>query len=202
MAFIQLPYWLIYYSWRPNRPRRNWTLQRTICARMFRRFTRLPTTAGLLTNRDLSLAVPQKKLRWYNSRFVWVPELEKEGIVGMVAEHATRAGVKSIAIPAYWILKDGAEWSPEYEKAREDEKVVLYFHGGAFIVRFSPSSHPAFMLTTFVTGGDRAPISSDIICPQGNAQTFYISLPSAVGRLPTQFRASLRTQEPVPSCSH
>ena len=44
--------------------------------------------------------------------------------------------VESITIPAYWFLKDGIKWSTEYEKAREDEKVLLYLHGGAFVVRF------------------------------------------------------------------
>ena len=193
MIFIQLPCWLIYYSWRPNRPRKTWTLHRTICARMLRKLSQLPTTAGVLTNRDLSLEVPQKKLGWYNSRFVWVPELEREDIVGIVGEHASRAGVKSIAIPAYWILKDGVKWSPEYEKAREDEKAVLYFHGGAFMVQFFSPSYPAFVLTSFADR-DRTPIPPNVIdCSQGDTQTFYHSLPSVVGRLPTQFRASFRT---------
>jgi hypothetical protein len=57
--------------------------------------------------RDLSLEVPQKELESLNARFVWIPELEEEDIVGIVAEHAARTGVKSIAIPAYWILKEG-----------------------------------------------------------------------------------------------
>jgi len=136
MVTIQLPCWLIYYSWRPNRPRKRWTLYRTISVRMLRKLTKLPLKIGLLTNRDLSLEVPQEELGSFNSRFVWIPELEKEDIVGIVAEHVARVGIKSIAIPAYWILKDGAEWSPAYGKAREDEKVILYLHGGAFMVRF------------------------------------------------------------------
>ena len=199
MTFVQLPYWLVYYSWRPNRPRKTWTLHRTISAWMIRKLTQLPTTAGVLTNRDLSLEVPQKELRRYNSRFVWIPELGKEDVVGVVGEYAARAGVESITIPAYWILKDGVKWSPAYEKAQKDEKVALYFHGGAFIVRSFPS-YPAFVLTS-VADGDGAPISSGIECSQGNTQLFYISLPSVVRRLSTQFRASPRTGQPIPSCS-
>ena len=200
-AFVQLPCWLIYYSWRPNRPRKTWSLHRTIRTRMVRKFGQLPFKVGLLTNRDLSLEVPQKDLESFNARFVWVPELEKEDMAGMVGEHATRAGVKSIAIPAYWFLKDGAKWSPEYEKAREDEKVLLYLHGGAFVVWFLSTSYPVFVLT-FVADGNRTPISPDGVHTQGNTQIFYISLPSVIGRLSTQLRTPFGIEEPIPSCNH
>ena len=163
MAFIQLPYWLVYYSLRSNRPRKSWTLHRTISVRMLRKLTHLPFKVGILTNRDLSLEVPEKELKSFNARFVWIPELEKEDIVGVVGEHAARAGVESIAIPAYWFLKDGVKWSPAYEKALEDEKVLLYLHGGAFMVRFS-SQHPVFALTP-ATDGDRTSISPNSVCP-------------------------------------
>ena len=188
MVSIQLPCWLIYYSRRSNRPRKTWTLQRTIGIRMIRRLGQLPLIVGLLNNRDLSSEVPQKELESFNARFVWVPELEKEDVVGIVEKHAMRAGIKSVAIPAYWILKSGIKWSPEYEKAREDEKVLLYFHGGAFVVRFF-SSYPVFALI-FVTDGNCTPTSPNSICPQRNTQIFYISLPSVISRLPTQFWAS------------
>jgi hypothetical protein len=92
---------------------------------------------GVLDKRDLSLEVSQRELESLNARFVWVPELEKEDLVGLVAEHAARAGVRSIAIPAYWIFKEGSGWRPEREGARGDEKVMLYFHGGGFVVSFS-----------------------------------------------------------------
>ena len=167
MASIQLPYWLVYYSWRPNRPRKSWTLFRTICAQIIRQLAQLPYTAGVLFKRNLSLEVPQEELESFNSRFVWMPELEKEDIVGTVEEHASRAGVKSIAIPAYWILKDGTKWSPAYDKAQKDEKVVLNFHGGAFVVCFSSLLCPVF-LPTLVADGDCTPISPNSIHPQGD----------------------------------
>ena len=146
VTIIQLPCWLIYYSWRPNRPRKSWTLQRTIAVRILRKTTRIALGLGVLEGRDLSLEVPQEELESLNARFVWIPELEKEDIVGMVAEHAARAGVESIAIPAYWILKEGTKWSPAYDKAQKDEKMMLYFHGGAFVVRVF-HFYPIFMPT-------------------------------------------------------
>ena len=138
ITIIQLPCWVFYYSWRPNRPRKSWTLRRTVVVRMLRKTIRIHLWLGVSSGRDLSLEVPQKDLESLNARFVWIPELEKDDIVGIVAEHAARAGVESIAIPAYWILKEGIKWSPAHEKAQKDEKVVLYFHGGAFVVRFFP----------------------------------------------------------------
>ena len=201
MALIQLPCWLIYYSWRPNRPRKSWTLYRTINLQILRKLTQLPLKTGILTNRDLSLEVPQEELGSFNSRFVWIPELETEDLVGMVAEHAARVGIKSIAIPAYWILKEGTEWSPACGKAHEGEKVVLYLHGGAFMVRFSSPSHPLFALT-FVVDGYCTPIPPYSICSQRDTQILHISFPSVVGRLPTQFRPTFRTREPIPNCDN
>ena len=116
----------------------------------------------------------------FNSRFVWIPELEAEDIVGMVAERAARVGIKSIAIPAYWILKDGTEWLPACDKARKDEKVVLYLHGGAFMVRLCFTSHPFFELT-FVADGNCTSVSSDSICSQRDTQILHVSLPSVIG---------------------
>ena len=140
-TLFQLPWWLIYYSWPPNRPRKSWTLRRSIYVRILRKITQLPFKFGVHDGRDLSLEVPQEELESLNARFVWITELEKEDIVGVVAEHATRAGINSIAIPAYWILKDGIKWSPAHDKAGGGEKVMLYVHGGGFVVRFSSPSH-------------------------------------------------------------
>ena len=134
ITLLQLPFWLIYYSWPPNRPRKSWTLRRSIWVRTLRNLIKLSLNFGVRDGRDLSLEVPQEELESLNARFVWIPELEKEEIVGAVAEHATRAGIDSVAIPAYWILKDGVKWSPAHEKAGKDEKVMLYVHGGGFVV--------------------------------------------------------------------
>ena len=133
--FVRLPWWFIYYSWRPNRPRKSWTLRRTIQVQILRQITKLSMKFGLVSGRNLSLEVSQEELEPLNARFVWVPELG-EDLGGVVAEHAARVGAKSIAIPAYWILKEGSKWSPEHEKPLKDEKVILYFHGGAFVVSF------------------------------------------------------------------
>ena len=200
MAFIQLQCWLIYYSWRPNRPRKNWTLRRTINVQIIRNLSKLPFKVGVRSNRDLSLGVPQGELERYNSRFVWIPELEKEDIVGMIGEYAKRAGVKSMTVPAYWILKDNVKWLPAYEKAQKDEKVIMYIHGGAFMVQFFSPLYPVPILT-FATDGNSTPVSPNSVYSQGDTQTFHISLPSVVGRLPTQLRAPLRVRKPVPSCS-
>ena len=146
IPFIQLPWWLVYYSWRPNRPRKSWTLRRTIVVRATRRAVQLAFRFGVRENYDPSLDAPQEELEPFNARFVRIPKLD-EDIVGVVAEHAARTGAESIAVPAYWILKKGTHWSPAYENAQEDEKVMLYFHGGAFVVRFLSPFLPVPALT-------------------------------------------------------
>ena len=189
IPLIRLPFWLIYYSWRPNRPRKNWTLSRTINAQVLRKLTRLPFKLGVVLGQDLSLEVPQEELESVNARFVWVPELGEEDIVGVVAEHANRAGVKSIAIPAYWMLKEGTKWSLEYDKAGEGEKVMLYIHGGGFVVRFFPPLFPVFA-PTLISDWIRTSISPGVIASQGITQVFHVSLQSIVGRLPAERGAS------------
>ena len=103
-----------YYAWPPNRPRKSWSLRRTINVQILRQVTKLPARLGVVDGRDPSLEVPQKELESLNARFVWVPELGEEDIMGIVAEHAERAGVESIVIPAYWIMKGGLELSPAH----------------------------------------------------------------------------------------
>ena len=133
---------------------------------------------GVLDRRDPSLTVPQEELP-PNSIFVWIPELEDEDIVGIVAEHAARAGIKSTAIPAYWILKEGATWSPAYDKAQKDEKMMLHFHGGAFVVRVFSPLYPV-SVPIFVSGWDWPSISPNSISCQSNTQSFHVSLQSVV----------------------
>ena len=202
IPLIRLPFLLIYYSWRPNRPRKNWTLGRTINVQVLRKLTKLPLKFGVADRRDLSLEVPQEDLEPLNVRFVWIPELDEKDIVGVVAEHADRAGVKSIAIPAYWMLKEGTKWSPEYDKAGQSEKVMLYFHGGGFVVCFFPPFFPVFA-PTLISGWICTSISPNSIDSQGIAQAFHVSLQSIVGRVPTKRRASrFRSRKPVSERSH
>ena len=95
----------------------------------------------------------KKELESLNARFVWILELEKEDIAGMVVEHAARAGIVSIAIPAYWIPREGTRWSLEHKKARKDENVILYLRGGGFAVRFFSLLHPALLPIPISDGG-------------------------------------------------
>ena len=175
MVFIKLPCWLVYYSWRPNRPRRSWTLHRTINARMLRKLAQVPFTTGILTNRDLSLEVPQKELESLNSRFVWVPELKEEDIVGTVGEYAARVGIKSISIPAYWFLKDGDKWSPAHDKARKDEKVILCLHGGAFVVRILLFFALCLRANLSYRWGQRIHLTQHRLFPRDCSDTLHLS---------------------------
>ena len=202
IPLIRLPFWLIYYSWRQNRPRKSWTLRRTINVQILRRLSKFFFELNMVGRRELSLEVPQEELELLNARFVWIPELGEEDIVGVVAEHADRARIKSIAIPAYWMLKEGTKWSSEYDKAGEGEKVMLYFHGGGFVVCLFPHFFPVFA-PTFISDRIRTSISPNGSASQGITQVFHVSLPSIVGRIPAECRASnFRSGEPVSDRGH
>jgi hypothetical protein len=176
---IRLPWWFVYYSWPPNRPRKSWTLGRTIWVQLLRQTTNLPMKLGVVFDkRDLSLEVPQEKLESVNARFTWIPELEKDDIVGMVGEHAARAGVKSIVIPAYWIMKEGFEWSPTHEKALKDEKTMVYIHGGAFVVSFF----------------------SPTLCLRTNPLFFRVGLPTRLTQQRPFQKDRSNTLHPSPEC--
>ncbi|THH05033.1 hypothetical protein EW145_g5095 [Phellinidium pouzarii] len=64
-----------------------------------------------------------------------VPEL----VTGELSKWAEFAGVEAIRIPAYWMHKPASQLVMG-EKARDDEKVIYFFHGGAYV---SLSSHPS-----------------------------------------------------------
>ena len=65
---------------------------------------------------------------------------------------------------------------------------MLYLRSGGFAVRFLSLLYPA-LLPTPVSDGDRLSIPPNGIAYQRDV--LYISLQSVVGRLPTQFWASL-----------
>ena len=139
---------------------------------------------GSVDGHNLPSGVPQAELEPLNAKFVWVPELG-EDLEGIVAEHAARVGARSIAVPADWILKEGSRWSPEHDKAQKDEKVMLYFHGGVFVVGFF-FFRPHFVLT--LPSGWVCLSNSPNGGPcQGIAQVFHVSLQGVVGRLQSQF---------------
>ena len=87
----------------------------------------------------------------------------------MVAEHTARAGIMSIAILAYWILREGTRWSPEHEKARKDENVMLSLHGCGFAVRFFSLLHPA-LSPIIISDGGHLSIPPNSIVRQRDAQ--------------------------------
>ena len=105
IPLIRLPFWLIYYSWRPNRPRKSWTLGRTINAQILRRLTKLSLKFGVVDGLDPSFEVPQEELESLNARFVWIPELGEEDIVGVVG------GMTIVAVPC-GVGGRGTFWCP------------------------------------------------------------------------------------------
>jgi hypothetical protein len=133
ILLFKVPLWFIYYSRRANRPRNSWSLTRSVLVRIIRAAITLPQDLGYPT-RDLSRDVPQSELKKFNARFVRIDGIEADDLVGEIRDFAEQAGVQPVSVPCFWSLKRGVEWTPEHEKAGEDEKVVLHLHGGVFLV--------------------------------------------------------------------
>jgi acetyl esterase/lipase len=53
-------------------------------------------------------------------------------VVGQIKEWASSAGISAIRIPGYWHNKAGSNIAPN-TSASPDEKIILKFHGGAYV---------------------------------------------------------------------
>lgn len=68
--------------------------------------------------------------RCQDARFIWLEPISPELIVGQLKQFAEACGAQSIRIPAYGF----GEWPAAPGLAKDGEKIVLHFHGGAYVV--------------------------------------------------------------------
>ena len=136
--FIHLPYLCIRYALPWARPARSWSLKRSILVATYREIMiKLPAKLGL----DASRKPPKSNDELRGASFVWIEGLSKESVAfcGELRRAAGTTGVQPTKVLGYWIFRPGTT-IPEDLKATESEKVTLYIHGGAFIVRTQPSN--------------------------------------------------------------
>jgi hypothetical protein len=143
LVFIKLPYWTCHDLSPRRRPSKSWSLRLSLTARFCRWWQSVGTISGLFTvfARDLSREVTDRELikAGNECRFVWIPaiEPEKDIIEGtLVHEYMERNKVSAFNVPGYF-WGERAEDGKAGQQASPNEKVVLHFHGGAYIV--SPS---------------------------------------------------------------
>ncbi|EED79265.1 hypothetical protein POSPLDRAFT_99965 [Postia placenta Mad-698-R] len=137
--FFLMPLWALSSIPRIVRPRPSWSAQKTFLLSYARHWSvvgpvveRVGQITKVPDHRAISDA-PSVKSVWLEP----TPRL----LVGDVARWAEQADVRPISIPGYWYDKDGCD-TPIGAPPEEGEKVVLYFHGSAFIVL---SAHPHTM---------------------------------------------------------
>lgn len=131
ILFVRLPYWVVTSLVPAWRPRRSWSMRRTIMVRVMVVFvdalfkTQLPPPA-----QDLKTVEKEAS----KNGFVWIdptPEL----IGGEIKAMADRNGVRPERIPGFWWGAKGPD-GVAGQLAGKGEKVVYYLHGK------SPSSMP------------------------------------------------------------
>jgi hypothetical protein len=78
---------------------------------------------------------------------VWVGAVPSL-ITGQLKEWAEVSNVKSIPVPGYWMDSKGSD-TKAGERAKPDEKVIYFLHGGGY---FFLSAHPSSPTSELVTG--------------------------------------------------
>ena len=129
---FRLPYWCIRYAIPWMRPRRSWSLRKSITVALYRDvLTHLPEKLGL----DASHHPPKSDDELRGAKYIRIEGLRVDSpeFCGELRQAANRTGMRSQDVPAYWIFRPGTS-VPKDPKAAEGEKVVLHIHGGSFHV--------------------------------------------------------------------
>ncbi|KAF8492505.1 alpha/beta-hydrolase [Gautieria morchelliformis] len=137
VIFVKLPYWSLISispSWRPFP---SWGFRKCLGIYFLRHVIDSLTKRQLHSKRDLTLEVPDSKLR--NAKFAWIDGVDEESLQGKVREYAKTADVKPTRVPGYWQFRESSpvDRSPQ---AKDGEKIIYHIHGGAF---FLGSAHPS-----------------------------------------------------------
>ncbi|KAF8806420.1 alpha/beta-hydrolase [Phlegmacium glaucopus] len=133
ILFIRGPLWALLSippSWRP---RKTWTIKRTIMAKFIKHVMGMTALTGPLLKMPNHLAIlPGKDVQG-----VWV-EAANHLITGDLKIWAQTADVSSVRIPGYWTHKKGTSIKVA-SPPQPGEKIIYALHGGAYVHQ---SAHP------------------------------------------------------------
>ncbi|KXN85369.1 Esterase [Leucoagaricus sp. SymC.cos] len=117
------------------RPRNSWDLKRAVLVNVIRHLFEVQSHAGpLRISPDHREITPGE-----GANGIWISPVPEKLIVGKLDQWAEFAGVSSIRIPGYWMHKSGIDLQVA-SAPQPGEKVILAFHGGAYI---RLSAHPS-----------------------------------------------------------
>lgn len=124
---------------RSQRPSPNWTWLQSISVTMIRVVVRIGTNAGAIqsrkdvTRQDMPSEKEVRKACGSSCKAVWVEPVDEDDIVGEVRNLMIANRVKPAGVAAYW-YGDSIADAP-IQKAAPNEKVLVQFHGGGYVVR-------------------------------------------------------------------
>lgn len=88
--------------------------------------------------------VPQQSLTIVDdaeSKGIWIPAAPAELVLGVVKARAEKLQIAPISIPGYWTHR-GATEIPLESPPTAGEKVIMFFHGGAYVAHLPPTTGP------------------------------------------------------------
>ncbi|KAF8633318.1 hypothetical protein AX17_004491 [Amanita inopinata Kibby_2008] len=140
---VRFPLWILFAIPKTWRPRKSWTISRTLHVNLIRKLLNVGIQTGPIIKVPNHLAIQHGD----DVNGVWVDAVPHL-IAGELKTWAATASVDSIRIPGYWMHKMGSKLkvaSPPIP----GEKVVYNLHGGGYIRH---SAHPSGGLATIPRG--------------------------------------------------
>lgn len=125
ILFVRLPVWIISASIPSLRPKRNWTMLRSLGFRVVKTALEMYYEIGLPpphSNPEVDASKPAE------TGFAWVYPIPSDAIVGEVAEMARVNNVQPARVFGYWYGARDETGKPG-QRAAKGERVLYYFHG-------------------------------------------------------------------------
>ncbi|KAF7346246.1 Alpha/beta-hydrolase [Mycena sanguinolenta] len=137
LLFVRIPIWTIQYIFPFGRPRRQWSLGRSLIVSCLGVFLNILYSTSLLPSPPIEKLAKDGA----DAGFVWI-EATPSLIHGDVSEKARKNGVEAVRTGGFWFGERGADGKAG-QKAGPDELVFYHFHGGGFVMGTSDPSTSA-----------------------------------------------------------
>lgn len=138
LVLVLVPWTTLKFIPRSKRPSPNWSLARSVQVYFLRNVIRIVTNAGTAQSRsDVTTLMDKSKLKMITGsscKGVWLEPVPDDQVYGEVRERMIENGVKPQRVPAYLWGNGIAGWI-NVQPASQDEKIIVHFHGGGYVVR-------------------------------------------------------------------
>ncbi|KAF8960369.1 Alpha/Beta hydrolase protein [Flammula alnicola] len=141
--FARFPLWVLFNIPKSWRPRKTWTLKRTILVKLLRLLMDIGTQIGPLLKVPNHLAIAPG----VGVNGVWVGTANHL-VTGNLKMWAEIAKVTSVRVPGYWMHKKGSSIKVA-SPPQPGEKVVYQLHGGGYV---RLSAHPKDVTAAIARG--------------------------------------------------